>query len=161
MRHGDVAEAARRWMHIPYQRVAMKEVELPSGKRIDVLGYEPRGGALRIVECKATTEDLRRAPGQLDGYRQWADLLYLAVPGELEAKARALLPPKTGLLVVGEVVHVYYGRPVNCTRRPRRVPVATRERAAMVVRAFGWLAAHYEATRECKNCGHNAPHGPT
>lgn len=164
MRHAEVTEAVRWWVHVPYQRVGMKEVGLPSGRRIDVLAYEPSGNTFRLVECKATSTDLRNAPGQLEDYRRYADLLYLAVPEELEAEARALLPAKAGLLVVRRHANEYAADrgylSTRCARAPRRISMGTHERGTMTARALTWLLTHYESTRKCRNCGHNAPHGP-
>ena len=164
MNHGEVAEAARNWLHVPFVRVAMKEIGLPSGRRIDVLAYEPRGNVFRLVECKASLADLKNAPRQLEGYRCWADLLYVAVPEELESAAKELLPKKVGLLVIRRHANAYAADhgylSTRSARNPRRVPMADRERGAMATRALTWLLAHFEATRVCKACGHEVPHGP-
>ena len=159
MRHGEVAEAARCWLHVPHYRIAIKEVGLPSGRRIDVLAFAPRGNEFRLVECKASAQDLKGVVKQLEDYRRFADLLYVAVPDELEEMARGLLPKKVGLLVMsGHPGYNYLS--TNCARNPRRVPMDDRARGAMITRAQTWLLAHFEATRKCRNCGYVLPHGP-
>ncbi len=159
--HGEVAEAARGWLHIPYARVALKEVGLPSGKRIDVLAYDPKSSTFRLVECKASLRDLKGVQKQLEKYRRYADLLYVAVPEDLETEARRLLPKNVGLLVVTRYGEIHPYLSTRCARNPRRVPISTVARKAMVRRFMTWLLTHYEDTRTCKNCMYTRPHGPS
>lgn len=159
MTHGEVAEAARRWLHVPHYRIAIKEVGLPSGRRIDVLAFAPRSNEFRLVECKASARDLKGVVKQLEDYRRFADLLYVAVPDELEEAAKELLPKRVGLLVVTQQPGYNY-LSTRAARNPRRVPIDGRTRRGMVTRALTWLLAHFEATRKCRNCGYVLPHGP-
>lgn len=161
--HGQVAEAVRCWLHIPFYRVALKEIGLPNRKRIDVLAYDVSDGTTRLVECKATLRDLRGVEGQLESYRRYADLLYVAVPSELEVEARRLLPKKVGLLVVKpyEYPSALHHFSTNCARNPRRVSTTHHVRGLMRTRITVWLLAHYEKSRVCQNCGHEVPHGPS
>lgn len=164
MTHGEVAEAVRSWLHIPFYRIAMKEIGLPSGKRIDVLAYDVKDGTMRLVECKASSRDLRGVQKQLEIYRKYADLLYVAVPESLETAARDLLPKKVGLLVVTphasafSAARGYVG--TDCVRNPRRVTITDYVRKRMAARCLTWLLAHFEKSRVCRNCGHEVPHGP-
>ncbi len=153
--HGDVAEAVRFWLHIPFVRIAMTEIGLPNGTRIDVLAYEPKHNYFRLVECKASLRDLKGVQKQLGYYRRWADLLYVAVPDELVEEARELLPKNVGLLSVSRV-----GSQSSVVKNPRRVLMDDDNRRLMTARALTWLLAHFERTKVCKRCGHVVRHGP-
>ena len=159
--HGELAEAARNWLHIPIYRVALKEIGLPDGKRIDVLGYTLKDGVIRLVECKASLRDLKKIPTQLEKYRRFADLLYVAVPENLEKEAKELLPKKVGLLVVYEHTQGRRYLSIRPTRNPRTVEVVPRVRTAIRKRVLTWLTAHFERTIVCKNCTYTLPHGPS
>ncbi len=153
--HGDVAEAVRLWLHIPFARIALKEIGLPNGQRIDVLAYEPKHNFFRLVECKASSKDVKNIPRQLMSYRQYADLLYVAVPNELVEEARELLPKYVGLLSISRV-----GSDANVVKNPRRVLMNDDNRRLMTARALTWLLAHFEKTKVCRSCGNVVPHGP-
>ncbi len=164
MTHGEIAEAVRSWLHLPFYRIAMKEIGLPSRKRIDVLAYDVKDGTMRLVECKASLRDLRGVREQLESYRRYADLLYVAVPESLEAAARELLPKKVGLLVITPSANEFnaargYVR-TSCVRNPRRVRITDYVRKRMAARCLTWLLAHFEKSRVCRGCGHEVPHGP-
>ncbi len=160
MTHGELAEAVRCWLHIPFYRIAMKEIGLPSGRRIDVLAYDVKDATMRLVECKASLRDLRGIGKQLESYRRYADLLYVAVPESLETAARELLPKKIGLLVVKQHASGLRYFSTNCARHPRRVSITDYVRKRMTARCLTWLLAHFEKSRVCRNCGHKVPHGP-
>lgn len=161
--HGELQEAVRCWVHVPFYRIGMVEVGLPNRTRADVLAYEPKDNSVRLVECKVTSRDLRAAPEQLRGYQKYADMVYLAVPDTLEKEARDLLFPKIGLLLVTEHHTGYSDRrylSTRCARNPRRSELNGMTRKRMMARALTWLLAHYEQTIVCKNCGHRRLHGP-
>ncbi len=154
----------RAWLHIPFYRIAMKEIGLPDRRRIDVLGYDVKGGTMRLVECKVSLRDLRGVQKQLTPYRKYADLLYVAVPYNLEAHAKVLLPKKVGLLVVKEhAIGLNSGVryfTTKCARTPRRETITSYVRDRMTARCLTWLLAHYEKSRICRGCGYEVPHGP-
>ena len=160
--HAELAESSRCWLDdVPY-RVALKEIGLPNGKRIDVLAYTKRDSVCRLVECKASLGDLKKIPKQLSLYRRYADMLYVCVPSDLEQEALVRLPKDVGLLVVEE--QGGEGRrwlSIRAVRNPRTVRMIPAAREDMRDRLMTWLSVHYEKSRLCRNCGHEVPHGPS
>ncbi len=160
--HAELAASARYWLDdVPY-RVALKEIGLPNGKRIDVLAYTMRDSVFRLVECKASLGDLKKIPKQLNLYRRYADMLYVCVPSDLKEEALVRLPKNVGLLVVEE--QGGSGRRWLSTRavkNPRTVQMTTAARTGMKDRLMTWLSVHYEKSRICQNCMNEVSHGPS
>jgi len=158
--HAELAEASRCWLDdVPY-RVALKEIGLPNGKRIDVLAYTRRDSVFRLVECKASLGDLKRIPKQLELYRRYADMLYVCVSEKLKKEALVRLPKNVGLLVVEE--QGGSGRrwlSTRAVRNPRTVQMTPAARTGMKNRLMTWLSVHYQKSRICRNCMHEVPHG--
>lgn len=139
---------------------------MPNRKRVDVLGYDVSDGnpPMRLVECKASLRDLRGIEHQLEMYRRYAGMLYVAVPSDLESAARDLLPKGVGLLVVtldANTVSADHGYlSTRCVKNPRRVGITGQARGLMRARTTTWLLAHFEKSRVYQNCGHEVRHGP-
>lgn len=72
----------------------LTEFALASGRRVDVIGVDARGGMV-IVEIKTSVADFR-CDRKWPEYLEFCDLFYFAVPAEFP---RDLLPDTCGLMV--------------------------------------------------------------
>jgi hypothetical protein len=75
----------------------LTEFPLHSGRRVDVIGVNPRGETL-IVEIKSSVEDYR-SDRKWPEYRAFCDGFYFAVPAQFPQE---LLPQECGLMVADD-----------------------------------------------------------
>lgn len=95
---------------------SLAEVTLPSGLRADVMAIGP-AGEVWIVECKSSRADFR-ADGKWQGYLEWADRFFWAVPAKFPAE---ILPAGHGLIRAdgynAEIVRFPEAARLNAARR--------------------------------------------
>ena len=108
--------------------VALEEVTLVSGLRVDVMGLCPKG-EIWVVECKSSRADFT-SDRKWQGYLEWADRFFWAVDADFP---QDLLPPDTGLILADP-----WGAEIQ--RFAPETPLAPARRKAMVQK-FARLAA--------------------
>ena len=114
--------------------LAVGEVALGNGRRVDLMGLCPRG-FVTIVEVKVSRADLL-GDGKWTEYLDYCDRFFWAVPAGFDLKLfdRAeLLPDRAGLIVADR-----YDAAI--VRAPLSVGLATARRKSEILR-FAWRAA--------------------
>jgi hypothetical protein len=100
----------------------VSELALPSGRRADLVGLDPRGD-IWIVEIKSSVADFR-ADQKWQDYRMHCDRLFFAFTQDLPCE---IFPADTGLIVADA-----YGAHMHCEAPEHRLPAPTRK--SMTVR---------------------------
>ena len=106
----------------------VSELALPSGRRADLVGLDPRGD-IWIVEIKSSIADFR-ADQKWQDYRMHCDRLFFATTQEVPCD---IFPPDTGLIVADA-----FGASMVCEAPEHRLPAPTRK---VMVLAFACAAA--------------------
>jgi hypothetical protein len=106
--------AARLLLDLDYR--VLHEFPLANGRRADLIGLDARG-RFAIVEVKSSLADYR-ADRKWEGYLEFCDAFYFAVPPEFPAP---VLPGNEGLIVAdafgGVIVRSGPARPLAAARR--------------------------------------------
>lgn len=141
--HDVAALAARRWLHLPWQRPAIMECGLPDGTRADVLGLNLRTGRVHIIEVKVNRQDFVRGQKKFETYQQWSDLFYVAAPKDLVVAHE--LPKGVGLLTI-ESSNIYNNWHSTRVTKVARTDLMDDERRHQIERrVMGWLLSFYES----------------
>lgn len=130
---GDVARGVTRLL-LRHELVAMAEVPLDGGRRVDLMALDARG-QITIVEIKVSRADLL-GDGKWQDYLPHCDRFFWAVPAGFDYSpiaGAAFLPDRTGLIVADRydaaVVREAKTEPMN-THARKKCTLAFARRAA-------------------------------
>ncbi len=132
LRSADVVRGVTR-MLLRHDLVAIPEVPLDGGRRVDLMAIDPRG-AIIIVEIKVSRTDLL-SDGKWTDYLDHCDRFYWALPTGFDLaplEGPAFLPERTGVIVAdrydGSIVREARSTPLNAALR-KRITLALARRA--------------------------------